>query len=297
MIMIKEGQIALWKWFSADSTKFKSYQQISTVCQEIAKAFVHEEYIGYAIYDLFYPLFRSGVVEFYGNNRYRLSPTAFIKFKNKLIICNPDHTLEKFIKLHEVEAPIPGLWIMPSLPEISGVIKEMLSSSSSFEIENLLKCIKPLEEIVMGWDDDVVVNQDSFISEKTNSLIYSYHFSEVGNYLFRKSAETYAAKTFRWKENTWKVVPVLQQHPDGISISLLLSSIRNKEDLHILYDKCNHLLIIKNRFFPIIIERILILNTFLNEKTLAKPNERVYFLNTSCFEILNNIFHRSITIL
>jgi hypothetical protein len=73
----KEQEL-LYHWLSHHG--IRSYQQIKKSCNDILASSMEESPNG--IYRLFFPMFRSGIIEFVGDDKYSLTPTTLLSKKN-----------------------------------------------------------------------------------------------------------------------------------------------------------------------------------------------------------------------
>src|SRR5687768_15783123 len=90
-----ELQTGLWQWFSLTPDDYRSYQAIDAICNRLYEQHHPDTSPKEARYQIFYPLIRYGIIEFYGNNQFALSPTTILESEASVLFLHvPNVALE-----------------------------------------------------------------------------------------------------------------------------------------------------------------------------------------------------------
>lgn len=131
---IEIAQELLLKWMACGEKK-RSYELIRKNCEYLNRAY-ELELEDNAVWTLFHPMFRTGVIEFAGNDCYALSPTIAIEYNNNFIYNSPldqkKSNRTKFTGIYKTDNPedIEGIKIV------------------HFNAENILRHIPSVKDVI-----------------------------------------------------------------------------------------------------------------------------------------------------
>jgi hypothetical protein len=285
----------LLHWFYFEADKFRSYQAIEKTCKRTLFANVDKEEAKYAIYDIFYPLIRWGVVEYYGNNHFRQSPTSGLFHGNKVLVCNSHFEMNEHLMSFQLLS-LPGISLYNYCPEVITSFKTHNISLIRFDLYQYLNTVPTIGKLVQKWDQEQIIDTSSYqyFNDKSSWINLSGQKESIG--VYRKSERYFSAKVIKLSEKEWKSIPERKQQFDAFSLAVLLSRIQNGRNLGIHYSKQSQILTVHTHFFPVILERILFINTMLSDSFHKDALARTYHLDIKGFLLLNKIFHNAIQI-
>lgn len=245
-----------------------------------------------AKYDLFYPLVKRGLVEFYGENKFKISPSCALYSDKYLLICNVPFFLHHKIKETALYDDL-GIKVYHKSRTLLNFLKDNVIPNSKFELWRCLKAIPSFETIIHSWADDIVIDSTTYyFLNKKNTWDNNSLKPSIG--IFKKSSEVYATRTFKLSENQWKYIPLNEYNIDGFNIAATIGQIKNNWNLEIRYYVNEANICINSIFFPILIERFLFLNTLLEGRDCVDISKRCYFIKQKDFDILNKLFDNKI---
>jgi hypothetical protein len=294
MILNLDTIKGLLHWFYFEADKFRSYQSIAKTCKRALWAISNEEDAKYVIYDTFFPLLRWGLVEYYGNNRFRLSPTAGVFSSNKVLVCHPPSLMSESLFPFRLSQGLPGIFLYRNCSEVADSCRVYNIPLMRFDFHQSLYPVPPLDKLVRFWDQERIIDTSSYFQFNEHFFWVKINGQEVLPGVYKKSDNNFAGKIIKLAEGEWRTVPERKQQFDGFSLAVLLSRIQNGNELGIHYLKQEKLLVVHTHFFPIILERLLSINTLLSDSPQANVSSRVYHLDNKGFILLNKVFHNAI---
>lgn len=292
-LKLQEGLLA-WFWFEPKT--FRSLQVINSVCTNMYNQYYSVGFSKDAKYQLFYPLLRWGVVEFYGDDKYKLSPTSILYNERFILTCNLPPFAEKKLKTVPIFKNISGMLVYESTKSLISTCESNLFSLRKFELDSLLKEFHSFRSIIQSWDDDTIIDTRNFFLLGENNK-WSDRPLKLTAGVYKKSSKVYAGRSLKLSEDQWKTIPTRRYNIDGFNIAAIWSQIYNDWNIGVCYDLNKEILTIRNIFFPIVLERLLCINTLLSGKPHIDICEREYFVQQSTFSMLNKLFKGKIRII
>lgn len=214
----------------------RSYESIRKNCEYLDE--VYNLGLGsYAIWTLFQPLFRSGVVEFVGKDFYAVSPSVAIE-RNGLFLYNCPATMNA-----DSSTPFPGIFLTRSEEEVKNFKRVQ------FDALSILKRIPSASEVV-----------DTF-SVSVEDLTHADYYHYKGKKGLTKRFEDGAVRYFCIPEKMYqREVPGRATNPDAFGIAYCYSCCLNAEKFGF-YNKSKETLRMRTFGLPATIERILFLES------------------------------------
>lgn len=283
-------------WFHFETDKLRSYQSIVKTCRRTLWPVIDDKKAKYTIYDTFYPLLRWGLVEYYGNYRFRLSPTAGIFNSNKILVFNPPSIANEALLSLQLPQHLPGILSFRYSSEVVTSCKAYNIPLKKFDLSQCLYLVPSIGKLIRSWEKEQIVDTLGYLLFNEHSLWVKTTQQLIVTGVYKKSDKNFAGKVIKLSDEDWKTVPDRKQQLDGFALAVLLSRIQNGHDLAIHYLKKEELLVVNTHFFPIILERLLSMNTLLSLNTQADVAKRIYHLDNKSFVRLNTIFHNAIQI-
>lgn len=289
-------QAGLFSWFRYDPESFRSFETIERVCIKAFEPGEEDPVFKYAVYNIFYPLLRWGVVEFYGDNRFRISPPAVLKYNNRVLVCHPTEQMERQLVHHRLESGRPGISVYENCKEVQAFCNASGIAIRRFEICGLLSNTHSLEQVILSWQDDQVIDITGYIAIDQSHSHGVGRQTETPYTIYKKSDKAYAARTIQMQKGLWKIIPDRKSQIDAFAIARLLCRIYNGDKLLVTYNEEKQVVSVREYSFPIVLERLLSINTMLSENRYADLPGRVYHLERGAFLFLNQILHGAIQI-
>lgn len=287
-------QKGLWQWFALDPANSRSFTAVNAVCTQLYSQYRPDQRGKYARYQLLYPLLRYGIIEFYGDNRLALSPSAILEGEHGVVFLHVpgvEATLDK-------EAPLfsfPGLSVYSKSSAVRSVMKEAELPITTFHFRESLNRFPAFDTVVKAWQDISLLELERcyyFNDGNTWQLV-----APVKKGIYKRSAEPYVQKMLLLGTDQWKVIPKPEQHIDAFSIAWLWSKLQNDRTLEVTYCLKTQLLTVHTPFFPVLIERLMFVHTLVNSKYKIDPFKRQYFMVPDEFKTLNQLFQNRITLI
>lgn len=225
----------LWNWMTCCEGK-RSYESIRKNCEYLDE--VYNLGLGsYAVWTLFQPLFRSGVVEFVGKDCYAVSPAVAIE-RNGLFLYN-----SPVITNAGSSTSFPGIFVTRSEEEVKDFKRVQ------FDALSVLKGIPSANEVVDAFS----------VSVEDLSHVDYYHYK--GKKGLTKRLEDGAVRYFCIPEKLYqREIPGRATNPDAFGIAYCYSCGLNGETKGY-YNKNNGTLRMRTFGLPATIERILFLES------------------------------------
>jgi hypothetical protein len=285
-------QTGLWKWFTAFPSEHRSLSSIENRCRNLWIQYAgNEENATLAKYYYFYPLLRTGVIEFYGENKFGLSPSTLLYTNTKSLFINPN-----IILMHQLELKTesPGCFMKDFSHEDISLCERLNIPVRNFILRNLLNRITHFEKIIKSWPIAKITDTQglAYFSNEWNPTIFD---SKIG--IYQRSGIVYSRRYFYSDSNQWVAIPDRAQNVDAWNIAVMAGKILNETRLKITYLRGPSILKINEPYFPILLERMLYLNTILNFTAGLNISKREYFINGTDFDMLNRLTNNLITVL
>jgi hypothetical protein len=287
-------QSALLKWFWYEQGKFRSMQQIDSRCRILFEQFFPERPAKNAKYALFHPLVRSGLIEFYGDDRYCLAPTCALLSSGLILLVNLPAKLQQ--ELEEITTPLMtelGHVLCTNSSSVFRFLNEKNIPTNLFQLEVLLREVPPIVKIIRTWEEDTVIDPNRFLYFADKWVNYP------GNeYLgvFKKSGLSYAQRVCRIGSADWRIIPPLEKNIDAFYYAVLWSKANGQKSIGAAYCVQRSKLILHEPFFPLMLERLLIINTILHPGAYMEIKQRRYHVNKLQLRLLNKFLNNSIKI-
>jgi hypothetical protein len=281
-------QKGIVEWFRAEPNSKKTLQAMQTVCVKLLAQISYNEGANYR-YEIIYPLLKLGVIEYYNDN-YRLSPSCAIHKGSNVLFCNIPHITEAETPLHRILDTGLGIEVYESNRQSKLYLQQLGLTSSPFSLLQLLQNIS-LSGIVNEWPLVKVLETSGYFFLTNNGWQPAKNVSPG---IYKTGKEIYAKRLLMMSDGNWRSIST---NWNDFALAVLWTKIQNNERLHIQYSKKDGLIDLNKEYFPLLLERLLLLNTFLTGKSLAKYNHRQYYISSSEFAILNTIFKNRISII
>ncbi len=267
MSNIATAQSLLLKWISIKGSV--SYQQIKDRCEYLVLQYRIDNY-GKPTTHLFYPLLYSGVIDIVGVGKYAATPTCIVsKTKSNIkVISNPS-------TLNNVQnSSFAGIYIDKN--------DDAVLSSYNINTVSILSKIPTVEDIIKSCDTIVGYNFDS--SEKRLGVIKK---SEDGLIRYFVNCDKYQCY----------ILESVSSNPDILNIAAYYERVL-KGERNGVYLQSNKELKLKHIGLPIIIFRLLLLESLLNDTEPYLQDGYYVFrdVSNSVTRELNRIFCNSIDI-
>lgn len=288
-------QQGLLDWFNYNPEKFHSLQTVGKICQEIYLPYCAPEEVLDAKYKILYPLIRRGFIEFYGNDNLRLAPTNIIYNTEFVLALNvPTHIINE-LETQPIFSIFNRLMVYVKSENIIKYFVNNGIPSCEFQFQKVLASIPSLQKIIGSWEDDLIVDIQScwILSEKGTWLKPSL-YPTIG--IFRKGEKKYHSKSVRLSDHKWKHIPEQKTNIDAFAIAALWNILNGTQDLRIKYDQNTGILNIDNNYFPLLIERLLYINSLLIGNFTSDLHARKYKLSMNQFNIFNKLLNKKIKV-
>lgn len=279
-------QRGIIEWFQLQPGTEKKAHAVQTVCANLYKQMGEDGSSKYK-YRLIHPLLKLGVLEYY-NGDYRLSPSCALQKNSNILFCNLPCT-------GLVQPPIYDSGLGIQVYENNGQIKSFLQqqgiNSVPFKLTGLLQKIS-LAKAIETWPPVKVSEATGFqILDENNTWQWA---KNIVPGVYKTGKEDYARRLIMIAENNWRSI---SNNWNDYPVAILWSKIQNNFPLFIQYRQKEKLLSLNNEHFPMVLERLLLLNTLLEGKFSVDFNRREYYLNANEFATLNKIFHHRISVI
>jgi hypothetical protein len=290
-IEIQQGIID-WLWIEPDARR--TGVQLDQVCRNL-----YVQYFPWANprggrYAVLYPLIRRGVIEFYGNDRYSLAPSCGISNDKSILFINmPEEALPEIMtgEFHRY----PGIYRCNGRLSLIKHAKRRGIPVSYFSLADSLQKFALFDQIIQSWADYSVIDSSAFLT-LTPSLDWEIDHIQPEMGIFRTSKDLFATRLIRISRSIWKRIPNWSQNVDAFNMAVMWTMIKGNWDLKVNYDRNCRKLTVYNRFFPLIIERMLTINTLLQANQEVNLLEREYYLDMRDFKALRHLFNGKITL-
>ena len=255
----------LLKWMAYGEKK-RSYESIRKNCEYLDQAY--ELGLGSnAIWTLFHPLFRTGVIEFAGKDCYALSPTIAIEYDGHFIYNSP--LPQK--KSHRTK--FSGIYRTENPEDVEGI------KIVHFNAEKILRHIPSVKEVIDSYPIS--------IEDLSQAKYYQYKGAKG----LTKRVKEGTVRYFCIPELLYqREVPGRSINPDAFNIAYNYSRSINGIFSGKFYSR-QHILEMQSFGLPIIIERILFLESMLYGNPIENDDrcKRFFSISNGAVKQLNRI--------
>lgn len=288
---IAKMQEGLAQWFHYQEDREISFPRIDNICSRLYEQYCSETPSKNAKYDIFYPLLRLGIIEFYGNNKFGLSPSSVLYHKQYCLGVNLPKPILELLKSCNVNSVHNGIHIFDYSEEVIKLLSEHSIPCQKFELSDILRQVQPIKNVVENWNEAIVLETNGFeYFNQKNEWSNKFDAETIG--VFRTESQAYANRLLKINAYKWLNVP-RHSNIDAFNIAACWSLIANNSDLKIAYNKADSQILINTIYFPMIIERLLFFNHCLTIGGFARKN---YHLQTKNLKLLNKLFNNKIKI-
>ncbi len=285
-------QSAILEWFWYEQDKYKTNSQIEKRCKELFQQFYPNHPVSNAKYQLFYPLVRYGMIEFYGAGKFALSPTCALVSTNFILLINlPTILRQSLDEINSSSDPFLGYVRYPFSKQLLQAIKNKKINCAEFDMGILLRKLPSLASLIKTWEKENVIDPTAFLFFDRKWVRYP---GETNLGVFKKSDLAYSQRVCRVGPDEWRVIPEQTQHIDAFSIAVLWSKTYCTKTIRASYITKTSKLVITETFFPLAVERLLTINTMLNKIDSSAITKRNYHVNQQHFRLLNHFLSNSI---
>ena len=276
-------QVLLLKWLRHYNVR--TIEQIRIVCRSLCISNNLNE--KNSVLKLLYPLLRMGYVEFIGDGNYQVSQSVIIYYPKASTAVGVNFTDEQKEKVKSFAYN----------EDIFGIIRFQINAKEILQLYPVLNCYyqefnsnSPL--IHFPKVKDIVTTFEECNSLFDNVLFYNnYKWERVTKDIgiFKTSSDSHIFY-FRIKEKTFKI-PINTENPEGWILAECYQNCSDRNDVF-KYNQSNKTLIVSNFNLPILVERILRLNSLYQDVLIEEKDFQISFPNISLSTIkeLNRIF-------
>lgn len=276
-------QVLLLKWLRHYNVR--TIEQIRIICRSLCTSNNLDE--KNSDLKLLYPLLRMGYVEFIGNGNYQVSQSVIIYYPKITTAVGVNFTDEQKEKVKNF-----------SLNEDEfGTIRFQITSKEILQLHPTLNCHyqefnKDTPLIHFPQIKDIVTTFEECNLAFENVLFYNNYKWERGTKqigIFKTASDSHIFY-FRINEKTFKI-PSNTENPESWLLAECYQICCGRYDIFI-YNHNNKTLTVKNFNLPILVERILRLNSLYQDVTIREKDFQICFPNITISTVkeLNRIF-------
>lgn len=253
---MERAQKLLYQWLTERGRV--RYERIKDICEYLN--ILCDLGLQKPINNIFYPLLYSGIVEFIGDSRYHITPTCAISNNKKTIIVNPLllEALERtsYIGLYRGECEC--------------------TNSYQFNLNSILAAFPTIEQYIHSLQSTFSWRTSDF----TNNIGVVQKIDDSFNQYFIEGKKCYS-------------IPHQFVNPDAINIAYCYERVKNGNGV---YDARTKTLRLKKFRIPIMIYRVLLVETLLNDSEVFIENDYYVFnhIDRKAYVELSRIFCKSI---
>lgn len=276
-------QAILLKWLRHYNVR--TIEQVRTVCSSLCTTNGLNE--KNSDLKLLYPLLKMGYVEFIGDGNYQISQSVIVYYPKESTAVGVNLTDEQKEKLRSLTYN----------EDLFGNIRFQINSKEILQLYPVLNCYyqefnnkTPLTHFPKV--KDIVPTFEKCNSLFDNVLFYNnYKWERVTKDIgiFKTSSDSHIFY-FRIKEKTFKI-PINTENPEGWLLAECYQNCSDRNDVF-KYNQSNKTLIVNNFNLPILVERVLRLNSLYQDVLIQEKDFQISFPNISLSTIkeLNRIF-------
>ncbi len=279
---IKVLQLRLYKWLLSIPNRPVHYNKIRLSCIQLYNQCFPDKDAKNAFYLIAFPLMRMGLIEFYGANKYDLAPSVFLSKKKTIIGFNIPESFDE---------PVNGEGFnylrLKKNEEVLSKIHDTNIPLREFDLYAILKQVPNIKKIISSnlLDEQMLEMKGfQFLSMK-NQWGAVPPDNPVG--LYRSKDLVYANRYLK-SENEWYKISDQSKNPDAFNMAALYAKILQDESIEVVFNEEKGILEINNFRFPILLERLLFINSIL-EGTSANYTDRRYLIDYRAMKQLNRI--------
>lgn len=262
---MERAQELLYTWFKeVDEVR---YERIKQMCEYLNIKF--GLVLGKPIYDIFYPLLYTGVVEFAGDGKFHIAPECCISKTNNLHILLNSNVVE-----NSEQISVVGIQICKNSETHN------CQNRYHFNLESILGNIPSIENCVLSFQ------------EIYNASIVNFENSQGVSRKKNDSSRWYFIDSMR---NRYYIIPHQSANPDALNIAFCYDRFI-RQDCNGIYN-FNHKELKMNMYhMPILIYRALMIESVFGGSMPYTDNGYYVFKNISrrAYFELNRIFCKSI---
>lgn len=276
-------QALLLKWFRHYNVR--TIEQIRIVCRCLCTSNNFDE--KNSVLKLLYPLLRMGYVEFIGDGNYQVSQSVIIYYPKATTAVGVNFTDEQKEKVKDLS----------SNEDTFGTIRFQITPKEISQLHPTLNCHyqefnKDTPLIHFPKIKDIVTTFEECNLAFENVLFYNNYKWERGTKqigIFKTVSDSHIFY-FRINEKTFKI-PSNTKNPESWLLAECYQICSERDDIFI-YNRNNKTLTVKNFNLPILVERILRLNSLYQDVTIQEKDFQIRFPNIpiSTIKELNRIF-------
>jgi hypothetical protein len=279
-------QRGIMEWFQLQLAVENKAHAVQTVCANLYKQ-MGEEVASKSKYQIISPLLKWGVLEYYKND-YRLSPSCALQKGSAILFCNLPCTGLAQPPIYDSRL---GVRVYKDTGQIKTLLQQQGINSMPFKLTGLLQKIS-LAKAIETWPPVKVSETTGYqILDESNTW---QRAKNIVPGVYKTGKEEYARRLIMTSENNWRSI---SNNWNDYQVAILWSKIQSNFPLFIRYRQKEGLLSLNNEHFPIVLERLLLINTLLEGKFSVDFNRREYYLNANEFATLNKIFHHRISMI
>lgn len=265
-------QQLLLQWLA--SFRFRRYDLIKAACNNLTQqAGIQSEKPHYL---LFYPLYRHGVVEYIGDNRFALAPSLRIHDKhNHLLWINPSDTPDP----PNEATHIPGI-CYPGPSNTDGKHPEKPIPGYRFDPVTVLRQFPTLSAIIDTFE------KGSYTPFRQRELPHAEILKENNGYTYT---------LVNHQERTCKHIPEFSLNPDALALARCQEKVWNQQPNGFYHQQQQHL-ILHNRSIPVLLYRLLALQALLHRESIQTDPRSTLFpcITYQMYKEINRILSHSI---
>jgi hypothetical protein len=281
-------QKGILKWFRLDPNTERHTNALRAVCRNVCKTNAEETFTNYR-YQIIYPLLKLGAIEQY-NDVYKLSPSSALHKTSRILFCNIPVKSVPFTGTPLYDTSL-GVEVYEYNSNNISKLHQLGITSSLFRLHSHLQKVS-LEKTIESWPSVKVVDTRNYhrLDENNNWELAK----EVKPGVYKMNKEVYARRLIMVSENNWRSI---SNNWNDLAIAVLWSKIQNNQRINIRYVSKRGTIILNNEYFPLVLERLILINTLLEGKYPDNYPSREYHLSINEFATFNRIFHNRISVI
>ena len=268
--MIEDGQKLLLERFLLNPNQILTWNTVRHTCITIRNQLsvnsdlLRENYLN--------PLIAVGILDFRGNDNYSLSPSAILQINKEYFAINIPYA--KVRKLDNKTELLHKTIFKIDKNSGKNLSKEMNIPVSSISCEYLCSIIPSINNIIDNFKEVAIYETGTF-----NYFDNGWKNPENCNLLgiYRASEDIYSNRYIRISEKKWLEIPNIKNNIDAFHLSHIYSLILQNKSIGVHYNRKSETLIVRNFLFPLILMRLLYLNSSFDKAKIQIINHRTVF--------------------
>ena len=282
-----------WLWLQPE--KLHSFNTLKNVCEQLYFQANQDGKENFGFQRILLPLLRVGIIEFYGSNKFGLSPSAIFYNNHSILYWNTRNINWSQSFIIPFESPFE-IKICRYQPDCLLILTEVDQKPQKFCFKDYIERFPSFTAIIKAWDNDVV-NDDKDFFFLNHDIGWERTPNQPMVGVFRKSKEVYSQRILKLEKDGWKTIPKRENNIESLNVAMNWAMIKNNSKMKLYYESKLDKLIIDDYYFPFLLERVLFVNTLLNKPDNFKVFMREYFLSRQDFNFLNKLFHYKIPVI